>query len=86
MIEHTVRANGDHILHRCHDLLDLLIVQLKNTIENADLVVAQGLLAMTVEGQETLELCFLVSMCLIMSQYVVEELGNRPRDGSYEMG
>ena len=65
-------------LHRCHDLLDFLVVELEDTVQDTDLVIAQGLFALTVESEERLELGFLVSVRLIVAEDPVEEFGNRP--------
>lgn len=39
-------------LHRCHDSFDALVHKIKNTAQNSDLFVAQGLLALPVECEE----------------------------------
>ena len=39
-------------LHRGHEFFDMLVVQLQDAVQDADLVVAQGLLAVPMERQE----------------------------------
>jgi hypothetical protein len=48
-------------LHRCHDLLHVLRVELQHAVEDADLVVAQRLFARSVELEEGLEFRLCIS-------------------------
>ena len=64
-------------------MLDLLVVELQNTIEDADFVISQGLLSLTVESEERLEFCFLVRVSLVVAEDVVEKLGNGPCNRCY---
>ena len=43
---------GKLYLHRCHEFGDLLVVEFKDAIEDADLIVAERLLALAVELEE----------------------------------
>ena len=69
-------------LHRSHNLLDLLVVELKNTVEDTDLVVTQRLLALAVEGEEGLQFGFLVGVGFVVAEDVVKQLGDGPRNRS----
>ena len=69
-------------LHRSHNLLDLLVVELKNTVEDTDLVITQRLLALAVEGEEGLQFGFLVGGCFVVAEDVVKQLGDGPRNRS----
>ena len=60
----------------------MLVVELEDAVEDADLVVAQRLLAVAVELQERLELGFLVRVLVVRAEDVVEEFCNRISDWS----
>jgi hypothetical protein len=80
VVEDRIRGEGDDVLHRRHDLLDVLVVQLEHAVQDADLVVTQRFLALTVELQERLELRLLVRRRLAGAEHAVEQLCNRVRD------
>ena len=69
-------------LHRSHNLLDLLVVELKNTVEDTDLVITQRLLALAVEGKEGLQFGLLVGVGFVVAEDVVKQLGDGPRNRS----
>jgi hypothetical protein len=85
VIEDVVRREGDDVLDRRHDLLDVLVVQLEHAVQDRDLVVAEGLLALAVELEEALELGLLVRRRLVRAEDGVEELRDRVRDGREEV-
>ena len=65
-------------LHGGHDLLDFLVVQLKDAVQYTDLIVTERFLALPVEGQERAKLRFLIRVGLVSSKNVIEELGDGP--------
>ncbi len=69
-------------LHGSHDLLNLFVVELEYAVEDADLVITQGLLALAMEGKEGLELGFLVGVSFVSAKDIIKELGDGPCDGS----
>ena len=59
-----------------------LVVELKNTVEDTDLVVTQRLLVLAVEGEEGLQFGLLVGVGFVVAEDVVKQLGDGPRDRS----
>jgi hypothetical protein len=52
MIHNLVCTQSDDIVEWRHDLLDPFRVELENTIQDRDLVLAEGFLALTMELKE----------------------------------
>lgn len=46
------RERFDVYLHGSHEVDDILLAEFENTVQNADLVVSQGLFSLAVELQE----------------------------------
>ena len=83
MVHDGIGAEGDHVFHGCHDLHDGFRVQLQNTIQNANLVIAQWLFAMSVKLEERFEFRLLVCVPLVSAKNIVKELSDGPSDGGY---
>lgn len=82
MIQNRIQAQRHHVPDGRHDPAHALRVQLQHAIQNADLVVAEGLLTRAMELEEGLELGFFVGVRGVHAKDAVEELGDGPSDGS----
>ena len=68
-------------VHGRHDRLERLCIELKHSVEDANLVVAQGLVSLSMKLQEGLEFRLFVRVLLIRAEHGVEQACNRPSDG-----
>ena len=73
--------HGFTYLHRSHYAICPLAPQFQDTAQDGNLVVLQGFFALSVELQERLEFCLLVSVGFVRAKDVVEQFGDGPRYG-----
>lgn len=80
MIKHRISRDRHDVGDRRHDLSGGGGVEAEDAVEDGDLVVPEGFLAVLVEGEERFELSLLVRVLLVGAEDVVEQLGDRPGD------
>lgn len=65
-------------LDRGHDCFHILGVEFQDTVEDADFIITEGLLAGAMELEERLELGLLVRVRFVRAEDMVQKLGNGP--------
>lgn len=81
MIHDSVRTKCHYVFHRRHDLHHGLSIQLKNTVQDTNLVITQRFLAMPMKLKERLQLCLFVRVPFVRSKDVIEKLCYGPGNG-----
>lgn len=73
-------SGGQWVTHldRGHDCFHILGVEFQDAVEDADFIIAEGLLAGAMELEERLELGLLVRVRLVRAENMVQKLGNGP--------